>query len=84
MKAETSLSPSSIEETVRVIKTNGAKMAKSVPKTRIVKGTAQTKQVGFTLVAKMLKSFNMIFLFIQFHKHDKVLKLYRVFNVDFK
>ena len=46
VKAETSLSPSSIEETVRVIKTNGAKMAKSVPKAKILKGTSQAKQVG--------------------------------------
>lgn len=44
MTTETSLSPSSIQETVRIIKTNGAKMAKALPKTKILKGTSQTTQ----------------------------------------
>ena len=45
VKPEPTLSPSSIEETVRIIKTNGTKATKAVPKTKILK----TKQVSVQL-----------------------------------
>lgn len=46
VKPDTSLSPAAIEETVRIIKSNGAKPAKTLPKTKIVKGVSQAKQVS--------------------------------------
>lgn len=45
VKTESSLTPAVLEETVRIIKTNGTKAAKTQPKTKTMKGGLQQKQV---------------------------------------